>query len=112
VLDQNRRFDAEERPNVGPRAGALRPTHSGDTVGAVREQSGRRGKSAAHARRARENWLRSRGHATGNIGACRYVLVGGRPVRLRARHLHFDVGRKTRGACRGAGYLVNPTATL
>jgi dTDP-4-dehydrorhamnose 3,5-epimerase-like enzyme len=24
----------------------------------------------------------------------------------------FDVGRKTRGACRGAGYLVNPTATL
>jgi hypothetical protein len=23
-----------------------------------------------------------------------------------------DVGRKTRGACRGAGYLVNPTATL
>jgi hypothetical protein len=26
--------------------------------------------------------------------------------------LCFDVGRKTRGACRGAGYLVNPTATL
>jgi septum site-determining protein MinC len=25
---------------------------------------------------------------------------------------NFDVGRKTRGACRGAGYLVNPTATL
>jgi cytochrome c oxidase cbb3-type subunit 3 len=22
------------------------------------------------------------------------------------------LGRKTRGACRGAGYLVNPTATL
>jgi Na+/serine symporter len=26
--------------------------------------------------------------------------------------MFVDVGRKTRGACRGAGYLVNPTATL
>jgi recombination protein RecA len=29
-----------------------------------------------------------------------------------AEQNNFDVGRKTRGACRGAGYLVNPTATL
>lgn len=26
--------------------------------------------------------------------------------------LGFDVGRKTRGACRGAGYLVKPSANL
>jgi hypothetical protein len=31
---------------------------------------------------------------------------------MRDSIVKFDVGRKTRGACRGAGYLVNPTATL
>jgi hypothetical protein len=33
-------------------------------------------------------------------------------VAVHAEYGGFDVGRKTRGACRGAGYLVNPTATL
>jgi hypothetical protein len=39
-------------------------------------------------------------------------MITDNQVKKLKRELHFDVGRKTRGACRGAGYLVNPTATL